>query len=654
MNLLNTLNAWQWSLLALVPLGIILLYFLKLKRQPLEVPSTYLWQRTIEDLHVNSIWQRLRRNLLLFLQLLIVALVALALLRPGWRGLELTGNRFIFALDNSASMQARDQQPTRLAAAKREALRLVDQMKSGDVGMVIAFSDSAQVVQTFSESRRALRRRIEQIQPSNHPTDVREALRAAAGLANPNYTRLQDQQAVDEALPATLYLFSDGDFPPVRDFSVGNLDPHYLPFGMPAAHNIAIVAFSTDRNPDKPDQLQAFARIHNYSPDPATVQLELFLDEQSIDVAELSLPAGRSGSWTFDLPDIDQGELKLVLSPDDVLAVDNTAYAAVNRPLPANVLVVTPGDKPLELALQTDEVAKIAHVRIVAPEFLKKPQYRTEAEAGMYDLIIYDQCAPTTMPAANTLLIGALPPDGRWKSRQVSGSRNIIDVDRTHPLTQLVDMDYVKIAAAKRLEPPPGSTVLMDAVIGPVCAIAPRGGFEDVVLGFTLVDSLGQPAAANTTWPLRPSFPVFVFNALEYLGGTRETSGAGSVLPGRPVTIRLPRYVERVTVVAPNGQRIPLVRQGNNAFVFTDTSQLGVYRVFEKDRPEPTQRFAVNLFDPRESDIRPQSDVQLGHETVRGTARLQPIRRELWKWLALCGLAVLMLEWYIYNRRVYL
>ena len=53
--------------------------------QPLEVPSTYLWHKSIEDLHVNSIWQRLRQSLLLFLQLLLVALAILALLRPGWQ-----------------------------------------------------------------------------------------------------------------------------------------------------------------------------------------------------------------------------------------------------------------------------------------------------------------------------------------------------------------------------------------------------------------------------------------------------------------------------------------------------------------------------------------------------------------------------------------
>src|SRR5215216_7207122 len=92
----NTLSPWQWGLLALVPPAIVLLYFLKLKRQPLEVPSTYLWHKSIEDLHVNSIWQRLRQSLLLFLQILLIVLLALALLRPGQSGMQLEGSRFIF------------------------------------------------------------------------------------------------------------------------------------------------------------------------------------------------------------------------------------------------------------------------------------------------------------------------------------------------------------------------------------------------------------------------------------------------------------------------------------------------------------------------------------------------------------------------------
>ncbi|MCG8448349.1 MAG: BatA domain-containing protein, partial [Pirellulales bacterium] len=92
----NTLGPGSWFLLGLIPPAIFALYFLKLKRQPLEVPSTYLWHRVIEDLHVNSLWQQLRKSFLMFLQLLLVALAMLAVLRPGWQGQSLSGQRFIF------------------------------------------------------------------------------------------------------------------------------------------------------------------------------------------------------------------------------------------------------------------------------------------------------------------------------------------------------------------------------------------------------------------------------------------------------------------------------------------------------------------------------------------------------------------------------
>ena len=48
MSFLFGLAPWQWAVLAAVPAGIVLLYFLKLKRQPVTVPSTFLWAKTID------------------------------------------------------------------------------------------------------------------------------------------------------------------------------------------------------------------------------------------------------------------------------------------------------------------------------------------------------------------------------------------------------------------------------------------------------------------------------------------------------------------------------------------------------------------------------------------------------------------------------
>jgi len=144
----NTLGTPSWLLLGLIPPAIFALYFLKLKRQPLEVPSTYLWHRVIEDLHVNSLWQRLRKSLLLLLQLLMVGLAMLALLRPGWQGQALDGQRFIFLLDNSASMSATDTTAdetngkTRFAEAKERIAALVDQLDSDMSAMLITFAEA--------------------------------------------------------------------------------------------------------------------------------------------------------------------------------------------------------------------------------------------------------------------------------------------------------------------------------------------------------------------------------------------------------------------------------------------------------------------------------------------------------------------------------
>src|SRR5689334_7585896 len=209
----NTLGPAGWLAVGLVPPAIFALYFLKLKRQPLEVPSTYLWTKVIEDLHVNSIWQRLRQNLLLFLQLLLVALAIFALLRPGWQGESLSGRKFIFLVDRSASMSATDGEgdATRLDTAKKKLAALVDQMDSDMSAMIIAYDDEPDVVQEFTDNRRLLREALDRIEPTAKPTNIRGALELASGFANPERVSIEEGGAEFDATvqePVELYRLS--------------------------------------------------------------------------------------------------------------------------------------------------------------------------------------------------------------------------------------------------------------------------------------------------------------------------------------------------------------------------------------------------------------------------------------------------------------
>jgi hypothetical protein len=170
--------------------------------------------------------------------------------------------------------------------------------------------------------------------------------------------------------------------------------------------------------------------------------------------------------------------------------------------------------------------------------------------------------------------------------------------------------------------------------------------------------------AYNTDWPRKHSFPTFWLNVLEYLAGGTEDSQIASVRPGRPVELRTAGNVPELTVIDPAGKEHPVKRTTEDIFQFHDTHRLGVYDVRRHDAV--TERFAVNLFDRQESDVRLRptqdpdanvaqaADIRIGNVDVKALATRAPARKEVWKAILACALAVLVIEWYIYNRRVYL
>jgi hypothetical protein len=723
----NTIPAWQWALLALVPPAIIALYFLKLRRQPLEVPSTYLWKKSIEDLHVNSLWQRLRQNLLLFLQLLLIALAMLALLRPGWEGTKLSGDRFIFLVDNSASMSADDVEgaKSRLEESKKLVGGLIDQMDSGMTAMIISFADTPQVVQEFTENRRLLRERLATIRPSVRGTDLRGALDLADGLANPARMTTEEGGAeidIVEAQPATLYIFSDGRFEDVKGFSLGNLrglnpddpedPPVYVPIGSFEAKNLAITNFTTRRSETKPEERQAFVQVTNFTDSPQAVDVEIQLDGKFLDAKQVEIKPGESSGAVFPLADAPAGKLTATLKYQvdtptklDALRQDDTGFAALNDAKPGRVLVVTPGNVALETALATERMGKLGSIEFKTPDVLTTDQYKKDTESSVYDLIVYDQCAPAGMPRADTLFIGRLPPGATWRGgrEDASGSADgkaesgdtkagikgeegdkkaedaanseadkttsvpqIIDWDRAHPLLNSVELGNVGIVESLALDPPPGATVLIDSTAGPIAAVAPRDAYQDVVLGFEIDEVQDKDGSRywNTDWWTKLSFPTFWLNALEYLASGSEESQSASVQPGRPVELRAAGNVPELTIVDPTGKEHTIKRTAEDLFQVHDTAHLGVYEVRRDDNV--TERFAVNLFDRDESDVRVRpsqdpkapatqaADIRIGHVDVKAEVSRAPTRKEVWKAVLACALAVLVFEWYIYNRRVYL
>ena len=688
MNWISMLSPWQWVILLAIPPAVLSLYFLKLKRKQLAVPSTMLWRKAVEDVHVNSIWQRLRKNLLLLLQLLFLALLILACLRPGWSGQNRIGERRIYIIDNSASMQATDVDPTRLDAAKKRVRELIEETSSDDVGMLIAFSDRADVRQGFTKERNKLLSSLDSIQPTMHNTDLTEALRAAAGLANPGRSSFEDLTDIQvaDAVPATVYLLSDGGFGDLGDFDIGKLQIEYIPIGEPTTANVGIVSFAVQRSEDQENQLEAFARIMNHGTSQVSFTASLELDGKLLDASTVTIEPNTEAGLLFELSELEQGQLKMILDYADSLAADNIAYAAIRPDRPINVLLVTPGNSALETALQTARVQQIASLRIEGVSFLTDPKYSESANSSVYDLIVFDQCSPTEMPQSNTLFIGSLPPpdpsnatkatpttdksatqakpeddpdaasqpQSDWVFGELQGPVIVLDVNRSNPMTQYLEMGSVGIVEARTVRPPESGDILMIGDAGPLFGIAPRGPFQDAVLGFSIVQATDQGVAVNTDWGIKRSFPVFVYSAVEFLGGGITESSAPTVQPGWPIGLQLSSRFKNFEVAFPNGTRTELVRGDESRSVFTQTDQPGPYAVFADGLERPIETFCVNLFSTRESNLATEATVKMGYEKVTASGMTVQARQETWRWILLIGLAMLVMDWIVFNRRVFM
>ncbi len=646
----NMLGGWQWAILGAVPPALVALYFLKLKRRPLLVPSTLLWRQTLEDMHVNSLWQKLRNSMLLWLQLLLVALVMLALLKPSWSLSQRAAGRMILLIDNSASMQATDVTPTRLDEAKRRAIETIDQMTDDDVAMVISFSDSAQVAQSFTHNRYELRRAVESIAPTDRPTNIAEALRAATGLThNGRSTDASDDAPAAQAERVTVYVFSDGKFPDVKDSALQNLAVKLIAIGSPTARNAAITALGVAPRESPSDTQQLFARVENFSGQPVNVDVTLWRDGTLLDADQLALDANSGRGMTFDLTQRDETlELRIQSDQTDHLPLDDRAFVVLGAPRRSRILLITPGNEPLKLALDTQRAAELVELQVESPAYLETPGYQTIAAGGLCELIIYDRCVPKELPQTNTLSIGRMPPLVNWSALDTVAAPQIIDVESTHPLMHLVEMSDVLIVEATPLKLPPDANVLIDSQRGPLFGVAPRDAFEDAVLGFELIgaDKVG------TNWPLRLSFPVFVLNLLEHFAHGKGGATALNVRSGQSFLVQLDANQDRVMVQTPRGESVELTGRAGRAVHFSQTSRVGVYEVHAMD--VPITSFAVNLLDAVESDIRPRADSQvlIGNETVASETTWRSARREGWRYLALLALGVLALEWYMYNRRL--
>ncbi|MGB1926487.1 MAG: hypothetical protein ACPHL6_08145, partial [Rubripirellula sp.] len=531
---------------------------------------------------------------------------------------------------------------------------------------------------------------------SNQPTDMLEALRAAEGLANPRRSSqvgdLNDVQVAD-AKPAELYIYSDGCFPDLKEFDLGNLSPNFISVGTQQVKNLAITDFSTQRNVDATNRVQVFAKVMNLGTVKGASEVELKMNGELVDAALVSLEPGEEQGLAFELVSDQFAALTLTLDQEDDLLLDNRAFAGLTPSRRASVLVVTEGNTALRVGLETERISEMCEVTFVEPSYLATEAYAKRSLEGIDDLVVFDRCRPKQMPNSSTFFIGAIPPAGKipsgedadqgvpeaildapvaspddsssdpknqtdsggagrfWEWAGDSSQLSIIDVDRTHPILRYLDLYALLVFDGRPLQLPAGARELITADIGTVMGVSDRDGYQDVVLGFPILNKTDEGGiVANTNWYAERSWPVFLLNLLRTVANASESTSALSYRPGDLVRGTLATRYDQVTVRTTSGRMVETVLRDQLRYETIDTEELGCYDVTSEGTL--LERFSVNLFQRAESSIQAKTDLELGYQRVNAGNVDLVIRREYWRFVLVLVLLVMLVEWWIYNRRL--
>ncbi len=683
--------------LLFVPL-VVAFYLLKLRRDERPVSSTLLWQRLVADVEANAPWQRLRRSLLLLLQLLLVLVLVFLAARPFIERPAGLARDLVLVIDASASMGASDVAPDRLSVAKTRAIEALRDLPAGGRVSVIAAGRTAKVVANGTDDMARVRAAIGSIAAEPAPGDMADALTLADALA----ARAGDAQVLvvtDAAFTRPPTVRVDA---PVSVIVVGR-----------ERRNQAIVALAVRTAPSAVTR-SVFVSVANLDIEKAERRIELYGDGRLLEARDVYLdPLARADVNVDDVPrDVAVVEVRLVSADDDAaggppdeLSVDDRAWAIVPPDGVRRILLISPGDPYLQAALTylpNTELYGVKPADVLASTFIDKRD-----GSQLFDLIIVEGAVPADLPPIPVL---AIAPTATSPLGVVSGtltSPGIAPLDQEEPVLRYVDLSTTHIAEAQRLVLPDWARpIIRGPGDAPLLYAGVRAGIHSAVLAFDLRRS---DLPLQVGFPILLSNLVG-----ELLGDSGAPAGAVSPGSPVQLAIPAGASGLKVTRPDGTAVDLAAGTPGATSLTFTATQSLGVYTVTplglapasaaspvpggsagasalptpggsgaaasaapspgssgaaspgtarRSADPRAPVRFAVNLFDVGESTIAPGSGTALealgtgsgaaagsGGQATGDAGTRPPARDELWTVILVIALALLLVEYGVYQR----
>jgi Ca-activated chloride channel family protein len=612
---------------------VVVFYILKLRRRPIAVPFSKIWERILRDKEATSLFSQLKRLLSLLLQLALLALMLAALGDPRTAVNLIESRNIVVLIDASASMKSTDVGPSRVEAAKERVKQMVRGL-SGSDRMLIAQMDAAVTpLSTMTSEIADLEAGVVAVTPTDAAADFPKALRFATdtlrGLSRPEIILVSD---------GALGLAADGS----GIVHTGDIQVSYVPIGT-GGQNAAISNFAVRRYPLDKSRYEVMLEITNTSDQPMEVELSLFGDGTLIDLTRVRLkekerlprfyPNLSGASRTLE------AKLSLPDGARDALPADDRAYALLPERRRARVQVVSSGNMFLEAALLLDEYLDVTTVAPAA-----------YPGKGSFEVTIFDSVSPAVAQGSGGLLY--LNPTG--ENLPFTAEKEVTDndpnnrlgfdeVDTKSPLVRYLSLGEINVGRAHPLKGDKEDKVIGKSYKhGALLLQGRRPGNKFVALGFDIRES---------DLPLRIAWPVLLLNTINDFV-EEDTSYISSFRTGTVWNIPAPSSADSGTLELPDGsKRTVPIKDGRAVFL----GQVAGFYKLTTGLPgsEETSMFAANLSDVTESTIAAASELVIDGKPAGQVGEFKiGVRREMWVYLLIAVIIVTALEWATYHRRV--
>ena len=598
--------------LGIIPI-LLIIHTLKPKPRQVDVTNLFLWNEVLKEKSRNLSFERLKRNLPLLLQILIVVLAALALAKPTWTYLTAKKGNMILVIDTSASMQTRSGSGTRFDLARQKALQLIEQRGQGQKILIVEAGNKSVVNTGFIDNSSQAQDLVNKLQPSDAAADLEPAIYLALSF-------------VDPAKEDLLYLITDGAGQDIS--ALIKNQPKIRPLIVSGGeHNVGITKFEFRQQTDHSDRYEFMLEIKNFNLIPIESSIRLSIDRVALFEKAITFEAQEKKLLIIPYSGLINGIARATLEIDDDFKVDNQAYLSLNSAKEIWVLLVSKGNHFLEKLLAAYPNFRVNSVKEIIPSSWPE-------QAARHDIVIVDRMDFPETDRGNFLLIDAYSPSiPVFRTGQVR-LPEILAWNRKSPLmanvnpSGLIVEEGTKLQADRRLQP-----VIESAQTGLMYAIE-KNELRAVLIGFDFTRS---------DLPFKVAFPVMMSNIFNWLNPHKLEFSILQTQAGEAFDIYLNPRTDTLYTRAPDEkwEKHPVKM---NPFRYKNTGRVGIYTVAENGKE---RYFTVNLADESESDTNPvslehipdQTEASLGSEEISA-------QQPLWMFFILLGCALLMIEWY--------